>query len=87
MTDYQPIDCTHHDYLEVACVAKIPVEITLTDSETVSGLPIDVLHEDGAERLVIRNQDGAARIRLDRIATMQALIDNPHFRLVDFRSR
>lgn len=84
MTDYQPIDCALHDLLEVACLAKIPVRITTFADGEIEGLPVDVLAKSHSEYLVIRQEDGTSRIRIDRIQIMRALRTNPHFSVVVF---
>lgn len=85
MTDHQPISCQLHDYIEIACLYRIRINLTMTDNTRVTGQALTTrTAADKREYLVIRSATGEQQIELKHIKRMQALTPNPHFESVDF---
>lgn len=79
------LNCHIHDYVEIACLYQILVRLTMKDSISFEGVAQDIVLNDSRQTcLLIKNDDGAHELILDKIQSMQALIENQHFNLVKF---
>ncbi len=79
------ISCNHYDYIEIVCLFKYPIEITLKSGQVVVGKAIDTARNHRREeciKLNIENSD--VLIVLDSIATLKVVVENPHFDEVSF---
>lgn len=86
------LKCDLHDYLEIACMYRISVEIETVDDQSLIGIPQTT--KVGAERveqlvfLATTNESNSSDELLDipvlSIATMTALTENPHFDKISF---
>jgi len=78
------IRCDIHDYIEIACLYKIEISLTLTSGEEVTGVAsTTIIDARKQECIVIERGDESASIVLDTIKTMTAVTANPHFTSVD----
>lgn len=85
----QPISCDLHDYLEIACIYKIPVHLLLTNGEEYSGIPITIEVNTNREeylQLLIDSSNERTDIVLHELETMEAITPNTHFSKVIFSS-
>ncbi len=79
------IDCTLHDYLEMACMFHYDVRVTLDDQSVVTGQAVTTSTEsDKSEVLRLAGIHGPIAIRMDAIAYLEVLTENARFRSVDF---
>lgn len=77
------ISCDQHDYVEIACMYRYKVKLTLKSGEEITGIALDTRpNVQQRECIAINNTD--TLISLDSLATMAALVENPHFKLVTF---
>ncbi|AEE23599.1 MAG: Rho-binding antiterminator [Paraglaciecola chathamensis] len=77
--------CAEQDYIEIACLYKIPIVLTLDNSNKVEGVAKDTAYNEHKEEcIVLDTADGELSIALNLIHSMQALKANPHFTLVKF---
>ena len=84
----QSIKCDIHDYVEIACLYKIEVKLTLLDGSQQIVTPIDTaIDKERAEVLQVRERPQSAYkyIRLTDITKMSATSVNPHFSEVYFK--
>lgn len=82
MTDYQPINCSEYDWLEIACLDRYDVELDL-GVEMLRGIALDLNVKDGEEFLRTRVPDGSfVDVRVDRIRSITV-----HSRPARFESR
>ena len=78
------IKCDIYDYIEIACLYKIEVLLTLHSGEEVIGVASTTsINSDKEEFLVVMKGDNLLRIILDTIKNMKALTPNPHFTSID----
>ena len=78
------IKCDVHDYVEIACLYKIEVLLTLLSGEEITGVASTTsINSDKQELLVIIQGDDTKAVVLETIKNMQALTSNPHFSSVD----
>ncbi|EGG99323.1 Rho-specific inhibitor of transcription termination (YaeO) [gamma proteobacterium IMCC2047] len=84
------ISCDLHDYIEIACMYRLPVELELKDGVIQQGTAMDIAKNASGEEclLLADNQDDSSAesrlVVLDQIKTMRALVSNPHFDVVNF---
>ena len=82
---YQPIACGLHSYFEIACMQQYPVCITRTNGDEISGKAITTQTQNQMEWLEIEGNGRIYWLRMDDIAKMQSLQDNPHFDCIHFQ--
>ncbi|MET0069520.1 MAG: hypothetical protein ABW096_05725 [Candidatus Thiodiazotropha sp.] len=78
--DYLPIPCAQHEAYQYAVMKGVMLDLNWRDGRGVKygaqARPIDVVTRDGAEFLVIKQQDGSIHtIRLDRITRANRVSD------------
>ncbi|CAM3094154.1 Rho-binding antiterminator [Vibrio diazotrophicus] len=79
------ISCGNYDYIEIVCLFKYPIEITLKSREVVSGKALDTAKNSlGEECIKLLTQDSDVLVVLDSIAKMKVTMENPHFQEVAF---
>lgn len=79
------ISCGNYDYIEIVCLFKYSVEITLKSGEVVSGKALDTAKNSlGEECIKLLTQDSDLLVVLDSIAKMKVTMENPHFQEVAF---
>ena len=83
---YTPIDCNLYDYVEIACLYRYPVRVTITDGTSLTGIAVDtVIDADKSESLKLDVDDGDSRlIRLDTLVVLEALATDARFSKVHF---
>ena len=78
------ISCEKHDYVEIACMYRLPVELLLHDGAKVAGTAVDVRSNANRQECLILEREGElSHIVLDSVKQMRALVENPHFDKVD----
>ena len=83
----KPLPCDLHDYLEIACMYKIQVDITLKNGERHRGVPITTgIDKTLGEYLTFQPDESKITYPLSllSIQSMQALSSNSHFDNVSF---
>jgi len=83
------LNCDLHDYLEIACLFKFTVELTVDNNERYIGIPISTrVHSDSAEYLDFTLDKSTKKISIPLLSLqrMTALSYNPHFSSVLFKA-
>lgn len=79
------ITCHQSDYLEIACIYRIPVLLAWGDGREVVGVPRDTGYNDQKQECLLMQIDDHERwIVLEGVASMTALQENEHFDRVEF---
>lgn len=91
------ISCHLHDYIEIACMYQYPVKFTMKNGKSIECTALDTKYNDTKEECIkVRlkpsqksNKEKAIHdvetlIPVDDIATLEILIENPHFSFVSF---
>lgn len=79
------ITCDQSDYLEIACLYRIPLALTWSDGRRVEGTPLDTGYNDQREEcLLMKVGESEEWVGLEGVAAMTALVDNPHFKEIRF---
>lgn len=85
MSKYVPIECGHYDVLEIACMDRYEIELTLDDGY-VQGVAERLETRDREEFLWVKNRQGREEaIRVDRIQSMSVLSRPARFVFHEFR--
>ena len=80
------ISCEHYDSIELVCLFHYPVAITLSNGSVISGTAQDTQRNDQHEECIrIHTVSGDELVVLDRIRTLNVLVENPYIRNVVFR--
>lgn len=80
------ISCEQHDYIEVACLYNYRVRLTLDSGAQLAGVAVDtVRNHDKEECIKIRDESSEHLVVLGSITTMEALVENPHFKAISFK--
>lgn len=79
------VTCNQYDYIEIACMFKIPIEITLKNGETHQGRAFDTGFDLQRQECLFLDIDGEhIAFPTDHLLAMRALKINPHFTEVTF---
>ena len=87
------ISCQQYDYIEIACLYRLPIQLVLAGGEEITGKALNTAIKDGEEWLILSAQidkhnemgeNDTLELPLRKIRTMQALIENPHFDTIHF---
>ena len=78
------INCEIHDVLELACLYRIKVQLSLKDKTSIIGIANTTRTAKDKHEYLVLEQDGSTiDVDMDKIKTMRALTKNPHFTEVD----
>lgn len=79
------ISCELHDYIEVVCMYRYLLRLTLKDQSIIEGKARDVITSpDKKEFLLLETDTGEQQIELTMLRKMEVLSPNPQFQEVDF---
>lgn len=80
------ISCQQYDYIEIACLYKLPVKVCLADGSEIEGIAQDTVRNEGKQECMsLKTSAGLQIVVLDQLNTMEATRPNPHFERVHFR--
>jgi len=80
------LNCELHDYLEIACLFKIDVELLLANGSSYVGTPLTTHSDNGEEFLAFRSRENKTTVDILTLSleSMRALNPNTHFDRVVF---
>jgi Rho-binding antiterminator len=79
------INCNEHDYIEIVCMYRYPIKVTMKTGEVIAGTALDTKRNDAREECIKVSVAGAEfMLVLDSISTLEVCIENPHFQRVSF---
>lgn len=79
------ITCDQSDYLEIACLYRIPIALSFADGQRIEGVPLDTgYNELRQECLLMKRGEDEEWIVLENARSMTALTDNNHFTQIQF---
>jgi len=80
------VSCQQYDYVEIACMYKFPLILTLKSGENLEGIAHDTkIDKNHKECIIIKSADEEKVIVMDQIAKMEVKVENPHFQFVEFK--
>lgn len=81
------ISCNQHDYIEIVCMYRYPVKLTLKSGEIIEGIAVDTVRNEQREECIkLTTEAGEQLVILDQLTTLEVTIDNPHLQRVVFAS-
>ncbi|MBR9789568.1 MAG: transcriptional regulator [Vibrionaceae bacterium] len=79
------VTCNQYDFIEIACMFELPVEITLKNGESHQGRAFDTGFDMQRQECLFLDVDGEhIAFPTEQLLTMRALKANPHFTEVTF---
>lgn len=80
------IGCEEYDYIEIACLYRYLIKLTLRNGQRVEGVALDTQRNpENKECLKVGVANGGTQlIVLEDILKLKVCVDNPHFSEVIF---
>ena len=79
------ISCNQHDYIEIVCMYRYPIKLTLKSGDIIQGIAQDTQRNDRRDECIKINIDGVERlVILEEIKTLEVTLDNPHLQKIGF---
>jgi Rho-binding antiterminator len=79
------ISCNEYDYVEIVCMHRYPVKITLKTGTVIEGIALDTQYNLARRECIKLDVDDCETlITLAGISTLEVGIDNPHFQQISF---
>lgn len=78
------ISCNLHDYVEIACLYRYQVKLTLRDRQTIEGKAIDTLSSANKCEYLLIDTGQKQQIELNQLKKLQVLTPNARFTEVIF---
>ncbi|MDD9197475.1 Rho-binding antiterminator [Aliivibrio sp. S3MY1] len=80
------ISCNEYDYIEIVCLCRYPVRLTMKVGESIKGVALDTSrNESKNECIKLNTNETEILVELDGISKLEVLVDNPHFSEVIFK--
>ncbi len=78
--DYVPINCSLHDYIEIACLKRYFLRLELSNGSSINATAYSTeTHEDKTEWLVLMDGGIKHTVRLDKISALTPLTEGADF--------
>jgi len=79
------ISCNQHDYIEIVCMYRYPIKLTLKSGDTIQGIALDTQrNEQGVECIKVEIEKVAQLVVLEEIKVLEVEVENPHLQKVTF---
>jgi len=79
------ISCNEYDYIEIVCMHRYPIRITLKTGQEIDCIALDTLPNAAREECIkVKVNELERCVVLDVIASLEVCIENPHFKIVYF---
>ncbi len=80
------ISCNEYDYIEIVCLYRYPVRLTMKVGEFIKGVALDTSRTESKNECIKLNaNETEILVELDGISKLEVLIENPHFSEVIFK--
>lgn len=82
------ISCNQYDYIEIACMHHLSIELILKNGDGVCGVATDTKRNALKQECIAINVSGELKlIELTSISVIKALTQNPYFNKVHFEAK
>ena len=79
------ISCHQYDYIEIACMHHLSIELILNNGDVVCGVATDTKRNANRDECIVVNVNSELQlIVLNTISVLKALTHNPYFDNVNF---
>ena len=75
------ISCSEYDYIEIVCLYRYRVRLTMKTGEIIDGIALDTKSN---ERLLLNINGLETLVDLNNISKLEVKVNNPHFTEVTF---
>lgn len=74
------ISCSDYDYIEIVCMHRYPVRLTLKSGVSIEGNALDTARNESKQECIKISVSGVEQlVVLDELTLLEVLVDNPHF--------
>ena len=81
------ISCSDYDYIEIVCMHRYPIKLTLRSGEQVEGVALDTQRNQDKEECIKLSVSGQEQlVVLTVITELEVCVDNPHFKQKSFKT-
>ncbi|SBT11892.1 Rho-binding antiterminator [Vibrio celticus] len=81
------ISCNDYDYIEIVCMHRYPIKLTLKSGEQIECVGLDTQRNDSREECIKVSIQGAEQlVVLTDLSTLEVGVDNPHFQQISFKT-
>jgi len=79
------LTCQQYDYIEIACMYRYPVRLTLKSATTIEGTAVDTCRNEQNQECIQLDINGKMeKVVLDELNVMEVLVANPNFQSIYF---
>ncbi|QEY16505.1 transcriptional regulator [Cellvibrio sp. KY-GH-1] len=79
------ISCNQHDYIEIVCMYRYPVKLTLKSGEIIEGAAVDTVSDELREECIkLATESGETLVVLNQLKQLEVTVENPHLKLLLF---
>lgn len=79
------ISCNQHDYIEIVCMYRYPVKLTLKSGEIIEGAAVDTVRDAQREEcIILTTESGEKIVALNQLKQLEVTVENPHLGHVIF---
>ena len=79
------ISCNHYDYIEIVCMHRYPIKLTMKNGAIIEGIALDTKRNVSRDECILIKIDQTnCLVILNDISTLAITIENPHFSEVFF---
>lgn len=79
------LSCDQHDYIEIVCMFRYPIKLTMKSGEVLECIALDTLLNDNRDECMRVDVHGDQRlVVLTDITKLDVCVDNPHFKTLSF---
>ncbi len=79
------ISCNQHDYIEIVCMYRYPVKLTLKSGGIIEGAAVDAVSDGLREECIkLATESGETLVVLNQLKQLEVTVENPHLKLLLF---
>ena len=79
------ISCSQYDYIEIACMYRLPLVLTFKNGSILECDAKDILrNKENQECMLVIHEKEDMTVILDELESMRVSIENPHFDFIEF---
>ncbi|KKO44846.1 transcriptional regulator [Arsukibacterium ikkense] len=80
------LNCNLHDYVEIVCLYRYPLCLTLVSGEQVYGTALDTRYNSARQECLVLSHAGTEQwVGLDDITLLEVTVPNPHVQQIRFK--
>ncbi|MFN0158046.1 MAG: Rho-binding antiterminator [Bacteroidota bacterium] len=79
------ISCSNYDFVEIACMHRYPIKLTMKTGVTLECIAVDTKNNEARQECIKVNVNGTETlVRLDSISKLEVCVENQHFKEIYF---